>query len=465
MRFRTLLATLLGLLAVVVVSFLSLQNRDLLVRPFGFGGGAVVPVYVAAIVVFLVGFLPPGLSLFVSTLRRDLAERQARRSSRETVSLDQVLRRAIDLVTDGQLNKAAIELERFIAERDEDFVGRLTYGAVLRQLGRAEEAVAVHQRALEHHPHSVALLYELIEDFERLGRTEVARELRNRVVRVFPDRRLRALRERRAAEIGHQDWRAATAVQDEIDALLAGGPDERAPHRSADLRRGLVYQRGVALLEAERAEDAALIFRNLLGEDAGFIPARIMLGEALLLRDDEDGAVATWLDGWRTCADPVFLQRVEDHFIEQEQPLRAIEVLRSLIASSRNDVLPRFFLGRLYYRLEMLDEAARELQRIERRAHASPTFHFLLGRIRERRGEVALALRSYLACAERLGVRERSYLCRNCQARSAEWHDRCAECGAWNSVVLSLERERLESAERLVAPVPSWGEGAEASEE
>ena len=56
-----------------------------------------------------------------------------------------------------------------------------------------------------------------------------------------------------------------------------------------------------------------------------------------------------------------FLQRIEAHFIELGEPVAAIECLRGVIAESDNDLLPRFFLGRLYYRLEMHEEALKVL--------------------------------------------------------------------------------------------------------
>ena len=54
---------------------------------------------------------------------------------------------------------------------------------------------------------------------------------------------------------------------------------------------------------------------------------------------------------------------------------------------ARKDTLARFYLGKLYFRLEMLDDALSVLSRPRRPvATYAPTLHYLLGRIHERRG-------------------------------------------------------------------------------
>ena len=181
-----------------------------------------------------------------------------------------------------------------------------------------------------------------------------------------------------------------------------------------------------------------------------------MLGEARALEDDEPGAVAEWRRGYEETGSPVFLQRIEDFFLEAEEPIRAIEALRSIIAASSNPVLPRFFLGRLYYRLEMPEEAEKMLLGIADQVSESATYHYLLGRIRQRRGEMSLAATSYLEAVRRMGIADSVYRCRSCSTPSSDWRDRCDHCGAWNSVEMGFEQEKLEAEALGVVTVPVW---------
>jgi predicted Zn-dependent protease len=187
---------------------------------------------------------------------------------------------------------------------------------------------------------------------------------------------------------------------------------------------------------------ARAIFERLHAAEPRFIPAAIMLGETQLVADDEAGALETWLSGYRDTGSPVFLARIEDHFIEGQDPRRALETVRKLIAEEPRQLMPRYFLGRLYHRLEMHEEALKALEGLDERIGSSPMYHFVLGRLRERRGEFRQAAEAYATCARQLGVHETQFRCRVCRAPHSEWQDRCPACGSWSSVELELTEEQ-----------------------
>lgn len=464
MRIRSFLGLLLAIGAAIYASILHTHNRALFSERFHLGPETSIPLWGALLAVFLAGFLPTGITLVVDTLRRDLALRRERRRQREDEGLAATYRRGADLHADGQENRAAGELESFLAGRPDDYNGQLLYGEVLREVGRIDEAIEVHRRAGTAHPHSVGVLYQLAADHEKRGEAEIAREIEGRIVREFPGFGLEVLRKRRGAAIARRDFAEAGKLHERVTEMISAGGDVTALARESNLAQGLTYQKGVLLLEQDRAAEAGQLFAELLSHEPRFIPARIMLGEAELLADRETEAVAAWRKGYAETGSPVFLQRIEDHFIEQEEPLAAIETLRALIAEAENDLLPRFYLGRLYYRLEMLDEAAKQLAAIEDRIRSSPTYHFLVGRIHHRRGDLTRAVESYGACLRQLEVGRAEYLCRACHARHSDWSDSCPRCGAWNSIELDFEEERLSPEDLGVLEVPVWGVAEDSGE-
>ncbi len=457
MRIRSFFGLLLAVAAAVYGAVLHTHNRDLFRERFQLAPDLSISLGTALVAIFLAGFLPTAITLVIDTLRRDLGQRRERRRLREQESFDGILRRAADLQADGQPSRAAAELEAYLAGRPDDFEGLLRYGEALRELGRGEEAVEVHRRAAKLHPQSVRLLYQLAEDHRARGESDVAREIESRIVREFPGLGLAVLERRRAAALARQDWTEATQVHDRIAAILNESGDTASLARETGLARGLTYQRGLLLLESERVEEARALFESLLEQEPRFIPARILLGETELVAGREEAAVEAWRQGYLGTGSPVFLHRIEDHFIEEEQPVRAIETLRALIAQADNDLLPRFYLGRLYYRLEMHEEALRQLESVEERIKSSPTFHFLVARIHERRGELGRAVESYRACLRQLELGAAEYACRVCHARSSDWRDYCNRCGSWNSVELDFEEEKLSAEELGVLEVPVWG--------
>lgn len=454
MQIRTYLGVLFGIVLVVEVSAVTLLNQELFFQPVQLPLGFSVPVYGTLILTFLLGFLPPMTFLVARSLNEDLAQRRARRRSRETESTERRRRRAIDFLRDGQLHRAAEELEAVLTEMPEDYSALLSYGEVLRGLGRHDDALETHRRASVLYPRSVALLYHVADDYEVSSQEDgpqVAREIRNRIVRDFPGFGLAVLRRLRDTAMAAGQWDEAVRRHDKIGALAT---DEA---RDEAVRQGLTYQRGVALLEEERAEAAAAIFRQILDEEPRFVPASIMLGEAELMGDQEAPALEAWQRGFKNTGSPVFLQRLEDYFIEIGEPTRAIEILHHLIAQTDIDLLLLFFLGRLYYRVEMLDEAHKVLQNIADDMDASPVFHYLMGRIRKRRDDPTGAAEHFQTGLQRTGLPEASYVCGQCGATYGDWQDSCRSCGTWNAVDLDVGQTRLPAEALGMVPVPHWG--------
>ncbi len=455
MRVRTYLGILLGLLVVVSAAILTQLNKDLLLASFRITRDTEVPFYALLLGVFLTAFLPTATLLLVQSVRRDLEVRRNRRGAREIDSLDRAFQRAVDAQTDGQWAKAVEELEVVLKGRPNEFGALLRYGLCLRQADRPGEALEVHRRAAVLFPQSVAFLYQMALDYEALGEEEVAEELYSRIAREHPHASLQVLSRRRDRALEGERWRSAASLQRQIEELfgksaIAGTSQER-------YELGLRYQQGVRRLEEDRGDEAAEIFQGLLDDEPRFIPAAIMLGEAKILVEREAEAVAAWLHGYETSGSPTFLRRIEDHFIEKAQPEQAIETFWSLIGTADNDLLPRFVLGRFYYRLEMHSEALKVLRSIEGRVVSSPTYHYLLARIYERQQDPDRALEEYLAAAQQAGVPEREYACLACGGHYPDWRARCERCGSWNSIEMDFHEERMSPAELGVQEAPVWG--------
>ncbi len=455
MRVRTFLGILLSLVVVVAAAILAHLNFELLRTPFQLTQQTAVPFYALLLGVFLTAFLPTATLLLVQSVRRDLTLRKERRASREAESLDRAFRRGVDAESDGQWAKANEEFAVVVQGRPESFEARLRQGRALRSLGRHAEAIEVHRHASVLYPQNVALLYELAQDYEASDRSDVAQELTNRIAREFPELSLRVLRQRRQRAMENRAWSEASSSQEKIEHLL--GPQSVTERGEERTRLGLAYERGVLLLEEDQVAEATAVFKSLLEREPRFIPASIMLGEAALVEDREEEALAAWLSGYASTGSPVFLQRIEDFCIDGTEPERAIENLWTLIGRSENAVLPRFFLGRLYYRLAMYPEALKVLESIRDEVASSPTYHFLLARIHERMGDLRKALAEYQEAAKEAGVPDTEYRCRVCQTSYPDWRGRCDHCGSWNSVELDFEEERVSAEEMGVRPAPVWG--------
>ena len=176
--------------------------------------------------------------------------------------------------------------------------------------------------------------------------------------------------------------------------------------------------------------------------------------QAILQQGDEPEAVRVWFQGFQATGSPIFLSRLEEHYLKREEPLQAIEALKRCIASARKDTLARFHLGKLYFRLEMLDDAMSVLQSLEGLASYAPTLHYLLGRIHERRGQFNDASKSYRKVIKEMDLVQLEYRCRHCESSLVAWEPRCPSCGDWNGVEVNFREEiPLEELGLSAAPI------------
>ncbi|MEJ2084263.1 MAG: tetratricopeptide repeat protein [Acidobacteriota bacterium] len=438
MRLRTFIGILVALSTIVAVAYLTNQNIDLLGLPFKLAGELHVPLYAALLTVFLLGFLPVVILLLVQTLKQDLSRRRQRRFERESQSWQMSFRRAVDLQADGQWLRAADELERVLADQPDDFSTLLGYGNVLRRCGRHEDALEVLRRASVLYPQSTAVLLQLIEVYEARGESEVAAQIQERLLRDFPGSGVKILRRRRDEALARGDWASCRATQDRLDSLLPSTSETIEPGEVAT-RHILRYQEGVAFLEREKYQESQQIFQQLIDEHPDSVPARMMLAEVALRSGHASEALRRWRETYDRTGSAAVLQRIEDHFIEREQPLEAIEMLRAIIATADDDLLPRFFLGQLYARLEMHREAMGVLDGIRSRAQDSAAYLRLLAELKIRMGEKEAASEAFRASIERLGLSNRRYVCGACRSITDSWNAICHECGTFGLIDLQVE--------------------------
>jgi lipopolysaccharide biosynthesis regulator YciM len=221
------------------------------------------------------------------------------------------------------------------------------------------------------------------------------------------------------------DPETAELVRRARDAHAAGRRDEEA---------SLLHEAGRTELTHGRPASALGYFRAALRIDRDFLPALVALGEAYEASGDRREAVRAWERAAETHPALPLLMRLERAYREEGRPSRMIAVYQDAAARAGNDLALAVALGRVYLELEMLDEAADQLEKVEVRAPDLPLVHAYLGAVFERRGENRAAFEEYRR-ALRLGhAFEWPHACAACGAATAGWSERCERCRAWNTV-------------------------------
>jgi lipopolysaccharide biosynthesis regulator YciM len=189
-------------------------------------------------------------------------------------------------------------------------------------------------------------------------------------------------------------------------------------------------------LELARQDPAAAIghFRAALRADRDFLPAVLALGDAQEAAGDRREAVRTWERAAEARPVLPLLARLERVYRREDRPSRMIALYRTACERAPDDLGLATALGRVYFELEMLDEAAEQFEKLEVRAPDLPVLHAFLGAVFERSGQTRAAFEEYRR-ALRLGHGfDWPHHCQACGASAPTWQDRCAQCHRWNSL-------------------------------
>jgi tetratricopeptide (TPR) repeat protein len=263
------------------------------------------------------------------------------------------------------------------------------------QAGRRDEAIRLYREALGHHKNELTAL-----------------------------RGLRTL----AVEAGN--WREALDV---AERLVAHAPAAERP-RETEWLAIVHHELGRAEIGQGRPAAAIPHFRSAIRADRSFVPAVLALGEAHEATGDRREALRTWERAVEAQPALPILVRLERAYREEGRPSRMIAVYRAAVERAPDDLALAVALGRVYFELEMLDEAADQFEKVEVRAPDLPVVHAFLGSVFERRGETREAFQEYRRALRLSHAFDWPHRCAACHAPAPAWRERCQQCGRWNAL-------------------------------
>lgn len=453
MKIRTIIYLMLGVILVAVLSVIYTTNRAVLDQSLVFGHDLSMPVWFSILIVSGVSMLVPLLFGMVRDVRRLFGSFTARRQRLSQQEAEQRYLKGVESMLNGREDAALEHFDAVLAIDPNHFEALLKGGEVLRTMRRYGEAIEYHRRAARARDGALEPLYSLFSDYEESGSIDNAKAILNRIIELNPKRSLTAYRKFRDICVKENSWEKAWEFQQRVEELLSALGHSKKSEVKHHL--GIRYMVARRLIDTGKLREAIGILRRLVRTDASFVPAHILLGSTLETIGQPEEAVDVWEEGYKATGHAIFLSTIEDHYLKKEQPRKAIEALKATIFKGKNDILPRFFLGKLYFRLEMLDEAEQEFTRMKNRVSYFPTLHYHLAKIRERRGnhgEAVKELETVLRQTEALKV---DYVCATCARKYPSWVEYCSRCGEWSSVEIDFREER--AVEELgLSPAPVY---------
>jgi lipopolysaccharide biosynthesis regulator YciM len=263
----------------------------------------------------------------------------------------------------------------------------------------------------------------------RAGRPERARALYRQVIDLHRND-LAALRALRDLAVEAGEWEEALVMEERVVALV---PAVERP-RENEWLAAIDYELGRA--EAARGQTASAMgrFRAALRADRHFLPAALALGDVCEASGDQREALRVWERALETEPAGPLLLRLERVHRREGRPSKMIALYRAALERAPDDLALAVALGRVYFELEMLDEAAEQFERVEVKAPHLPVVHAYLAAVFERRGETREAFEEYRRALRLAGAYEWPQRCRLCGASAVVWQERCPQCRRWNTL-------------------------------
>ncbi|MBI3611178.1 MAG: tetratricopeptide repeat protein [Nitrospirae bacterium] len=354
--------------------------------------------------------------------------RQATLKKREE-RIQELLRSAINAKALRRFDSAIGLFQKILLLDPNHVTTLLRLGNIYRLQGNLTEAIRIHRKAKNAEERNMEILLSLAKDLAEAKRMDEAVQLLQEIQRQEGDG-LTVQIHLRDLFVKQGRWEEAHGVQEKI---LQGPLGAEELKREQGWLEGIKYELGRQLLSQGQPDRARRYFRGTIKLNRHFIPGYIGLGEIALDEGKPKEAGELWEKAFEMTSSILLLHWLEDLYLELGQPARIIRVLQEAIRRDPENPVLRFYLGKLYYRLEMVDEAFEVLAALDPGDEKMPDLHKLLGNLYLRKGNLEAAVDEF---KKALNLRKRvlvPYYCPLCDYHTAQWSGRCPRCGHWNS--------------------------------
>jgi len=454
MRFKNIFLLILGIFAVAAVVWFYTGNQEQLAQMVNLFGWK-IPIFQLLLLAFVAGMLCL-LPAWVFRDARGAAERwKQKKAVREQAQLENAFRFGVDAVANRRRSEAEEAFRSILKRRPQHRNALIALGEVLRDQGRYEEAAECHRRAIRQDEDDLKAHYSLAEDHVVAGDLPAAEAVYQKIITLRPKRSVAAHEQLRDLYIARGMWARALEVQERLEKLPISDPERRKRIQRA--RVGLEYEVLRLRMQGGDVKGAAGRLKKLVRAAPEFAPAYVALGEAARLLERDDEALSWFQEGFSKTGSPVFLMCIEDHFLARQHPAGAIAAFRDLAGRRKSDVLPRFFLGRLFSRLEMNDEAWEVFTELQNELPESPTLTYYIARVHERRGDHEEACRLYRRVVQDTQGLRMWFRCGGCGEEAAAWQAYCFKCRAWDTFHVEWMEPTTPGELDVAKAEPVWG--------
>ncbi|MEK7286794.1 MAG: tetratricopeptide repeat protein [Nitrospirota bacterium] len=421
--------TLIFLVLILIIGYFSQLNPSAVL--FFVAPGRSYEISLASLILFSIA--AGGLLVMIASgMRQTKALYQNwtyRRAQKKEASLEKLYKEAGNAFL-AKRYKEAISLSQKILEINPHHVNTLIrLGKIYRYEKSNGEAIRVYRKARLGDDQNMEVKLGLAKSLDAANQTDEAIAILKEMIGMDEDH-LTACLQLRDIYMRLSRWEEAHSLQEKI-LKFPLSPELRQQEQATLF--GIKFERGMAALKNNQVDEARKSFKSAVKLNKDFLPGYIGLAQTYIHANRPESAMTLLEKGYGMTHQIILLHQLETLCFEHSQPDRIIRAYQSAIEKDPGHIALRFYLGKLCYRLEMVDEAREILSEIDSQVEYFPDLHKILGSLHLRQGDAYSAAQSF-----RKGLHFKTavvvpYYCPVCDYQSEKWSGRCAKCQEWNT--------------------------------
>ena len=428
-------AIILFVLFLFALSLFAFANHGVVTVAIPFGPVYEIQKFALILFSMAIGVFIAFIFFAIRDTKKFIDNWQYQKKQRQEIKVQALYSKALNSLLAKNDEAAREALEDILKEEPDHIDALLRLGDIAAADDDFQKANSRYHRARELEPKRLETLFALDRLMEKSGRWSEALRYLDEVLDI-DDGNLTALYRKRELLEKQARWDDIVSLQ---KSILKHEHSEKDKKREQQNLIGYEYEYGRHSLENGQLEKAKKAFKNILRAEKDFVPAILGLAEVLLQESESEEAINLLENSYESTGSKISLARLEDLLISIGEPSRLIRIYRSGISRNPHDPVTKYFLGKLFYRLEMIDDAFETLLGIDTGGASYPELHQVLGNLYLRKRQLDKAVQEFKKAADIKTALRLPYCCNHCGYRADDWSGRCPDCREWATYQFNLD--------------------------
>jgi tetratricopeptide (TPR) repeat protein len=416
------------LIFITVIGLFAVENKEPIILKIPFSSYYEM----SKIALILISISFGAFFIFIVFFIRDTAglinKIQIQKRHKKEEKIKEYYAKALNAIMRDKTSEAKEALQEILNEEPEHIDALIRLGDIAIKEEDFKTALKYYKKAYEFDPKNIIPLLSLEDMMEKMNDNELALKYIDQILSLEPDNLLAHYKMRNILE-KMEKWEKLINIQKKIIKMVSNSKKLEEENKLI----GYSYEYGRVNLEQGNLENAERIFSTLIKSHPNFIPSYLGMVEVLISKGELEEAINLIEKAYFEHKSKIFLIRLEDLLISIGNPKKLIQFYIKAINESPNDNELKMLLGRLYYRLEMIDDAMDILDSIDTASYTNPKLYCIKGYLYLRRNQTLKALSSFKELCPENRISSINYSCKVCKSQFEEWTGRCSKCGSWNS--------------------------------